>query len=174
MAVRKVKEPIIKVTEQEKIDRTVDYYNPWTYNNRPFLSCDIGDAFSFVYLLTEVSTGKRYIGKKIFLSAKTKQVKGVKKKIKVESDWKTYYSSSDYINDQISEGEQFQREILAICFSKGQANYMEARIQMDLRVLEKPDVFLNGIINCKIHKTHVKMDKLMGYNSERIEELKLI
>ena len=59
----------------------------WLYNNNDFTEEQIGDNYGFVYLITNLKTGKKYIGKKFFYSSKTKVVKGKKKKHKVSSDW---------------------------------------------------------------------------------------
>ena len=45
----------------------VDYENPWLYNGLPFTSDDIGDYYGFVYRITNLSTGKQYIGRKYFV-----------------------------------------------------------------------------------------------------------
>jgi hypothetical protein len=113
-------------------------------------------AFSFVYILRHEATGKAYIGKKLFWFSKTKQVKGKKKRVKVESDWREYFSSSEEIKEMVAQGEHFSREIYHICDSKGTANYLEAREQMDARVLENPEKWFNGIINCRVAKSHIK------------------
>ena len=74
----------------------------WLYNNVPIEDIDI-KYVGFVYLITNLVTGKRYIGKKLskFSKTSTKTIKlkdGTKKKkkirSKVDSDWKTYWSSS--------------------------------------------------------------------------------
>ena len=67
----------------------------WTYNSIEFTEDLIGDNYGFVYQITNLANNKKYIGKKFFYSTKTKQVKGKKKKLKVPSDWQTYYGSSD-------------------------------------------------------------------------------
>jgi hypothetical protein len=129
--------------------------NPWMYQGKPFLEIP-EKAFSFVYILRHEASGKAYIGKKLFWFSKTKQVKGKKKRVKAESDWREYFSSSEEIQKMVAEGEHFSREILHICESKGVANYLEAREQMDARVLEYPDKWFNGIINCRVAKSHIK------------------
>ncbi len=114
-------------------------------------------AIGFVYLITHLPSGKMYIGRKLFWSSKTKQVKGKKKKIKVESDWRDYWSSSESIKLMVeNEGAcAFRREILHIVFNKGSLNYLEAREQFDRRVLENPDLYFNGQIQCRVHWSHV-------------------
>lgn len=128
----------------------------WIYNNEP-LTEPIEKAIGFVYLITNLTNNKKYIGKKLFHFSKTKQVKGKKKKYKAESDWKEYWSSSDILQKEVSElGENnFKREILHICFNKGMMSYLELREQIDRRVLESDDYY-NGIIQVRIHKSHVK------------------
>ena len=66
---------------------------PWLYNGQPFTEVPKG-VVAFVYLLTEVETGKQYIGKKSFVSVSTTEVNGRKKNTKRESDWQKYYSSN--------------------------------------------------------------------------------
>jgi len=113
----------------------------------------------FVYRITNIVDGRRYFGKKTFYFSKTKMVKGKKKRTKVESDWKEYYGSSeDLKNDILKIGkENFKREILHFCKSKGMMSYLELREQMDHRVLEHPDEFYNRQIHCRIHTSHVKI-----------------
>jgi len=72
----------------------------WFYKDKEFLSEDIKEYQGFVYCITFTDNNKKYIGKKFFYSTKSKIVKGKKKKIKLESDWKDYYSSSKYLKEQ--------------------------------------------------------------------------
>lgn len=131
---------------------------PWTYKGTVFESDMIVKNYAFVYLIKDTLTGKGYIGKKLFWTKKQKQVKGKKKSIKVESDWKQYWSSSEEIQRLVAERQEtFTREILHLCVNKGSANYLEAREQMDHRVLERPDLWYNGQIQCRVHWTHVKL-----------------
>ena len=119
---------------------------------------DIPDnAYGYVYLITNNLTGKKYIGKKLFWFKKTKVVKGKRKRLKVESDWREYWSSSDEVKADVkSFGENnFTREILHICGNKGMCNYLEAREQMDRRVLESSNYY-NAQIQCRVHRTHIK------------------
>ena len=129
----------------------------WLYKNTVFEEVP-DDAYGYVYLITNTITGKKYIGKKLFWFKKTKMVKGKKKRLKVESDWKDYWSSSDEVKkDVLFLGEEnFIREILHICPNKGSCNYLEAREQMDRRVLET-DEYYNGQIQCRVHRTHIKV-----------------
>jgi hypothetical protein len=136
----------------------------WHYNGQ-LIDQLPDDIIGFVYLITNKSTGKKYIGKKLakFTKTKVKTVtlkSGEKKKKKMktyeESDWKTYWSSSEELKkDVVSLGEEsFSREILHYCNSKGVLSYMELKEQMDRQVLESTDYY-NAIVQVKIHKNHV-------------------
>jgi hypothetical protein len=136
----------------------------WLYNGKVIDQLP-DEIIGFVYLITNKSTGKKYIGKKLakFTKTKTKTVtlkSGEKKKKRIktyeESDWKTYWSSSEELKkDVASLGEEsFTREILHYCNSKGVLSYMELKEQMVRQVLESTDYY-NGIVQVKIHKSHV-------------------
>lgn len=128
----------------------------WLYQGESFT--EPADYIGFVYLITNLTNGRRYIGKKLFWTRKTKVLKGKKKRIKAESDWKEYWSSSDELKKDVeSLGEEnFSREILHLCKNKGLINYLEAKEQMVRGVLESDDWY-NGFIMCRVHKSHVKL-----------------
>ena len=132
----------------------------WLYNNSP-LEIIPENAYGYVYLITNTTTGRKYIGKKLFWFRKTKVVKGKKKRLKVESDWRDYWSSSEEVKKDVDAlgSDKFIREILHICPNKGSCNYLEAREQMDRRVLET-DSYYNGQIQCRVHRTHIKIGSL--------------
>lgn len=131
----------------------------WTYQDKEFTSEQIADYIGFVYIIIDTVTQKKYIGKKLFVSKVTKPpLKGKTKKRRStkESDWKTYFSSNDEIGKIASETpERFKREILRLCISRGELSYMEAKMQFDYDVLLRDD-FYNGIIQCRINRSHVK------------------
>lgn len=133
----------------------------WLYKEKEYGGEDIDKWIGFVYLITNLKNNKKYIGKKLFWSSKTKSVKGKKKKIKVESDWKTYWSSSDEVKTDVQKlGEDnFKREIIQFCLTRGTANYFEAKYQMIHEVLEHPDQWYNGQIRVRCHKSHIKLPK---------------
>ena len=129
----------------------------WQYNGVDFTEDLIGDNYGFVYQITNLTNGRKYIGKKFFYSSKTKQVKGKKKKIKVQSDWQTYYgSSAELVKDVLSLGnENFTREILHLCHSKGECGYLEAKEQFIRGVLESEEYY-NTWIMVRVRNSHIK------------------
>ena len=126
----------------------------WIYNGE--IVEDFGEYIGFVYIITCLANNKKYIGKKNFYFSKTKQIKGKKKRYKVESDWKTYYGSNNELNEHVELfGEKkFKREILRLCKSKGEMTYFEAKYQFEYGVLEN-DKWYNTWIMCKVRKNHL-------------------
>ena len=104
-----------------------DYENPWLFEGTPFLSENIDDNFGFVYLITNLKNGRRYIGRKYFWQFRTP--KGKKRKVKSESDWKKYYGSCPELKEDIEQlGRQnFSRTILSLHKTPGKTNYEETR-----------------------------------------------
>lgn len=130
----------------------------WLYNGEPVTEIDTKKYVAFVYLITNLLDGRFYVGYKQTTFAKTKQVKGKKKRTQVESDWREYWSSSEELKaDVLTLGEQnFRREILHFCHSKSMASYLELREQMDRRVMERPETTYNGIVNARVSRMHLK------------------
>ena len=136
----------------------------WLYNNEQINELP-DDCVGFVYLITNLTNNRKYIGKKLakFSRTKTKTVtlkNGTKKKKKirdkVDSDWLEYYGSSNELNKDIEllGKEHFTREILFFCKSKAECSYVEAREQFTRRVLETTDYYNNNIM-CRIHGSHI-------------------
>ena len=140
----------------------------WTYNGKDFTEDLVGNNYGFVYQITNLTNGRKYIGKKFFYSAKTKQVKGKKKKYKASSNWQTYYGSSDNLTKDVLQlgHENFNREILHLCLTKGECGYLEDKEQFRNNVLET-DNYYNSWIMVRVRKDHIK-----GYNARILTEYK--
>lgn len=130
--------------------------NDWLYRGEPFLNP--GEYYGFVYIITNLLSNKQYIGKKFFWSTKRRQVNKVRKRYKVESDWKEYWSSSDDLKEDVRTlgAENFKREIIHLCNNKGTTNYLEAKEQMLHAVLEDSNAWYNSWIMVKVHRSHIK------------------
>jgi hypothetical protein len=137
----------------------------WLFENTQIESLP-EDCVGFVYLITNLITGRKYIGKKLAKFSKTtykvvklKNGNKKRKKIrsKIDSDWRTYYGSNDELNKDMQTlgPEKFTREILYYCTSKAQCSYIEAREQFRHKVLESDDYY-NGQISVRVHGSHIK------------------
>ena len=135
----------------------------WTYEGKVVEELP-KDCEAFVYLITNIITHQKYVGKKLAKFKTTKKpLKGRKNKRRgtKESDWKTYWGSSEQLQDDILKlGEhRFTREILHYCPSRGVASYIEAQEQFDRKVLETDDYY-NGIINVRIGGSKILRESL--------------
>jgi hypothetical protein len=129
----------------------------WFFNNELVDESILDQYVGFVYKITRISDGKSYIGKKLLKSRRTKILKGKKKKITVDSDWKKYWGSNKFLQEDVKTlGEDnFKREILKFCKTKGELNYFEAKYQFDYDVLES-ESFYNEWIMVRVHSSHIK------------------
>ena len=130
------------------------YYEDKEYDETP------EEYQGFIYEITELDTGKKYIGKKNFWKPKVLPVtKSRKRRVRtrVESDWRDYYGSSAEVKLLIEKkgSDNFKREILRLCETKGEMSYYEAKEQFDREVLFS-DEYYNEFIGCKIHSKHVR------------------
>lgn len=136
----------------------------WTYNSEEITELP-DDCVGFVYLITNKTTQRKYIGKKLSKFSRTKYKtvtlkNGTKKKkkikSKIDSDWLDYYGSSIELNKDIEllGKDNFTREILFLCKSKAECSYIEAREQFMRKVLETTDYY-NGQISVRVHGSHI-------------------
>ena len=131
----------------------------WTYEGKPIDT--IPDEYEgFVYLITNLTTGQKYIGKKLAKFKTTKPpLKGKKNKRRgyKESDWKDYWGSSDRLTKDIDQlgKDKFTREIIYLCKTRGETNYMEVYFQITEHVLLREDNY-NGIVNVRLGNGSVK------------------
>lgn len=123
----------------------MSYENPWSFNGEIFESSDIDDFQGFVYLIRNKTTDKKYIGRKYFYSIR--KVKGKKKRVRSESDWKKYYGSSkELLTDVEKHGiMNFERHILSLHITRGDCNYEEVKQQFLNNVLEEDNWYNENI-----------------------------
>jgi len=131
----------------------------WLYNNQEFN--ETPEEFQgFVYCITELNTGMMYIGKKFFWKPKVLPVNKTRKRrvrTRVESDWRNYYGSNKFLRQLIEANgkDNYKREILRMCRSKGECSYYEAKLQFEYDVLLSSKYY-NEFIGCKINASHLK------------------
>ena len=103
------------------------YENPWLYEGKPFTTDDIGDFFGFVYRITNIESGKQYIGRKYF--QQKRKPRGGKRRVTSESDWKKYYGSSNELSAdrKLLGNAAFKREILSLHTRLGDVNFEETK-----------------------------------------------
>ena len=138
----------------------------WYYKDKEITELP-DNCEAFVYLITNLTNDMKYVGKKLAKFKTTKPpLKGRKNKRRgtKESDWKTYWGSSDHLNNDVIElgEENFRREILYFCPTRGVASYLEAREQFERRVLET-DNYYNGIINVRVGGSKILKETLKDY-----------
>lgn len=135
------------------------YNTMWYYENKEY--DETPEEFQgFVYLITDINNGKKYVGKKNFWKPKILPITKTRKRRKrtrVESDWKLYFGSSEEVKLLVeTKGqENFKREILRLCKTKGEMTYFEMKEQFDRNVLLRDDYY-NEFIGGKIHSKHLK------------------
>ena len=131
-------------------------YKTVIYDNAP------DNYQGFVYVITNRTNGKKYIGLKNFWTVKKlPPLKGKQNKRhrKTETDWKTYYGSNETLKkDVLTLGEAyFQREIIKLCSNKTTMSYWETKLQFDNDVLLRDDYY-NEFIGCRITARGLKSD----------------
>ena len=127
----------------------------WLYKNKEVTEIP-AEFIGFVYLITNTTNERKYIGKKLTQFKRTKKpLKGKvnKRRYTVESDWKDYYGSSDELSADVEllGKDKFKREILFWCSSKSELSYIEAREQFTNKVLESKRWY-NGHIRVRVHQ----------------------
>ena len=123
-------EPTTKTSNSEG-----NYENPWTYKGTTFTSADIGDFFGYVYCITNLKSGRKYIGRKYF--QQHRKHRGSRRNRTSESNWKAYYGSSKELNEdrKLLGNSTFRREIISLHTTGGKVNYEETR-----------QLFLNNVL----------------------------
>ena len=113
------------------------YENPWTYEGANITSDYINDFFGYVYRITNITTGKQYIGRKYFTQRRKPRSGKGKRRVTSESDWKKYYGSSPELKADIKKfgKSNFKREIISLHSTLGKVNYEETK-----------QLFLNNVL----------------------------
>ena len=127
------------VKQQTTKDCAIDYENPWLCQGTTFTSDDIGDQFGFVYRITNLQSGKQYIGRKYFYQKR--KPRGGGRRVTSESNWKKYYGSCPELTADIKSigKEAFKRELLSVHATVGKTNYEETR-----------QLFINNVLTEKL------------------------
>ena len=136
------------------------------------------ECIGFVYIITNSSNNRKYIGKKLAEFSKTtykivKLKNGSKKRKKIrgkiESDWRDYYGSSEELKRDVTALgiENFRRDILYYCKSKAECSYIEAREQFERKVLET-DEYYNGIINVRVGSSNILRQRLLEHDKTKM------
>ena len=138
----------------------------WTHNGKLVDELP-ADCEGFVYLITNLTNERKYVGKKLARFKVTKPpLKGKKNKRRStkESDWRTYWGSSEHLLSDVEKlcEENFTREILHYCQSRGMLSYLEAKEQFDREVLLS-DEYYNGIINVRVGSSKVLQEHLCDF-----------
>ncbi len=142
-----------------------DFIEPWLYGDEPFTDDKIeNNHCGFIYIITNISNNRKYIGKKIFTNTTRVKVKNkTRRKIKKkQSNWETYYGSSPALNADIEifGKSNFKREIIKLCISKSELTYFEAKEQFLRGCLESPEWY-NEHIMCRVRKANLKFASLI-------------
>ena len=114
-----------------------NHENSWTYKGSTFSSDDINDFFGFVYRITNLQSGKEYIGRKYFWQKRKPRNGSGKRRVTSESNWKKYYGSSEELKTdrKLLGDEFFKREIISLHKTLGKVNYEETK-----------QLFLNNVL----------------------------
>ena len=130
----------------------------WLYHDSPFapVELDPKKIYGFVYLIENLANGRKYVGKKLFFFKGFKTVQKKKKRILVESDWKTYYGSSNALQkdlDELGKGN-FRRVILHLCTSKSECSYLEMYEQITRKAILL-DEYYNDQIRVRVTRNQL-------------------
>jgi hypothetical protein len=138
------------------------------------------NSFGFIYEVTHLPTGRKYLGKKQLISVRKKALgkkelalltdKRAKKYkiVKTEGDWKTYYGSSPEIKKLIKEGKEseFSREIIIFVPSKKLLTYYENKYLFERGVIEPNSNYINDNIEGRYFKKDFLNVSLEDFDEE--------
>ena len=115
---------------------------------------DVQSYEGFVYRITELKTGLMYYGiKKFKKRIRRKPLKG-KKRVRidyVESDWKTYNTSSPELSERLAVApESYKKEIVRLCTTTTEMKAYEAYVQLSEYFNGNWDKLINQVINLRL------------------------
>ena len=148
----------------------------WLYNCEEFTEAQKGIE-GFVYLITNTTNNRKYIGKKSFWSRRKTHKTG-RRKTK-ESDWKTYYGSCDELKEDVKRlgGDKFIREILYLCPHKKSMSYYETYEQFKRDVLMTDEYYNTNIEGrffvterAGIYEVVIQNQELRDMRSEKLKK----
>ena len=148
----------------------------WRYNENEFTEAPKGIE-GFVYLITNTTNNRKYIGKKSFWSRRKQKKTGRRKTI--ESDWKTYYGSCDELKEDVKllGRDKFVREILYLCPHKKSMSYYETMEQFKRDVLMTDDYYNTNIEGrffvserAGIYEVVMRNDKFCDMRSDKMKD----
>ena len=132
--------------------------SPWIHEDEPFTLIPEG-YIGFVYRITNIKTNKQYLGRKLFRFTRTRKVKGKTRRVKkiIDSDWQEYFGSNALLQEEVKvlEPSLFKREILHLCKTKGEMNYLEAKEIFKVDAIISPEYY-NESIQVRVHRSHLK------------------
>ena len=116
----------------------------WKYNGEDFTEVP-KEMEGFVYLITNLTNERKYVGKKSFWTRR-KDKKTGRRKTK-ESDWRNYFGSCDELNEDVklTGKDSFYREILYLCPHKKSMSYYETYEQFLRNVLMSDEYYNTNI-----------------------------
>ena len=132
----------------------------WYYHNEIFTEEQIGTYTGYIYLITELDTGKRYVGQKVFFNKVSKKpLKGKKNRriSKKYSDWQDYFGSNEELKQAVIDKgrDNYRREIIHLCKAKSEMNYLELYEIVTRHALLSEDYF-NSWVSTRINKNQLK------------------
>lgn len=129
----------------------------WIYQGTEFTEDQVGEYIGFVYIITNIKTHRKYIGKKLFTKSKIKQINGKKKKTRVESEWKSYFGSNTELQEEVKiNGENsYKKEILHLCKTLSELSYKETYEIFTQEALLKENYY-NSWVSVRINKKNLK------------------
>jgi len=148
----------------------------WRYNENEFIEAPKGIE-GFVYLITNLTNDRKYVGKKSFWTRR-KDKKTGRRKTK-ESDWKKYFGSCDELNEDVKllGEDKFLREILYLCPHKKSMSYYETMEQFKRDVLMTDDYYNTNIEGrffvserAGIYEVVMRNDKFCDMRSEKMKD----